>query len=66
MMRECIRRGIDPFIIGDKNRSDYHKGIVLWGSDPTVLQQLAHEEQQRFAGKRELCKLMLYHKGPIY
>ena len=66
MMRECIRRGIDPFIIGDKNRSDYHKGIVLWDSDPSVLQQLAHDEQQRFDGKRELCKLMLYHKGPIY
>lgn len=66
MMRECIRRGITPFIIGDKNRSVYHKGIVLWDSDHTILLELAKDEQQRFDSKRELCKLMQYHKGPIY
>lgn len=66
MMRECIRHGIDPFIIGDKNRSSYHKGIALWSSDPSILRDLAQSEQQRFDGKRELCKLMQYHRGPLY
>lgn len=66
MMRECIRHGIAPFIIGDKNRSTYHKGIVLWDSNSNILQELAKDEQLRFDGKRELCKLMQYHKGPLY
>ena len=27
ILKECLRHGIDPFIIDDKNRSKYNKGM---------------------------------------
>ena len=65
MMRECIRRGVDPFVIGDKNRATYHKGLSEWDTAPDLLLDLVHDEQELFSSKRELCKLMQYQRSPI-
>jgi Fic family protein len=65
MMKECVRLGVDPFIIGDKNRSAYHKGLSEWDNAPELLLSLVHDEQELFSSKRELCKLMQYQRPPI-
>ena len=65
MMKECIRRGVDPFVIGDKNRSIYHKGLSEWDNNRDLLLSLIQEEQDLFSSKRELCKLMQYQRPPI-
>ena len=64
-MKECIRRGVDPFVIGDKNRSTYHKGLSEWDNTPDLLLSLVFDEQELFSSKRELCKLMQYQRQPI-
>ena len=60
MMKECLRFGIDPFIIDDKRRGAYNKGISQWESDPQVLRMPVLEAQARFRKQLELCKLMQY------
>ena len=65
MMKECVRRGVDPFVIGDKNRSAYHKGLSEWDNAPELLLGLVHDEQELLSSKRELCKLMQYQRPPI-
>ena len=60
MMKECLRFGIDPFIIDDKRRGAYNKGIVQWETDPQILRAPVLEAQARFRKQLELCKLMQY------
>lgn len=60
MIKECLRFGIDPFIIDDKRRGAYNKGISQWESDPQVLRMPVLEAQARFRKQLELCKLMQY------
>lgn len=60
MIKECLRFGIDPFIIDDKRRGTYNKGISQWESDPQVLRMPVLEAQARFRKQLELCKLMQY------
>lgn len=60
MMKECLRFGIDPFIIDDKRRGAYNKGIAQWETDPQVLRMPVLEAQTRFRKQLELCKLMQY------
>lgn len=62
MMKECLRYGIDPFIIDDKHRGLYNRGIAQWTSDPQVLLSAATTAQERLQGHMEMCKLMEYHK----
>lgn len=64
MMKECLRHEIVPFIIDDKHRGAYNRGISNWDTDPEILQNAAHEAQKRFQGKLEVCKLMQYHRPP--
>lgn len=64
LMKECLRFGIDPFIIDDKRRGNYNKGIVAWPKDYTMLTGVCLEAQERFQRQRELCKLMQYCKTP--
>ena len=40
MMKECLRFGIDPFIIDDKRRGAYNRGIA---TDPSILQNAGSE-----------------------
>lgn len=64
MLKECLRFGIDPFIIDDKRRGAYIRGIVAWDADPDQLISVSLEAQERFQGKMELCKLFQYARGP--
>lgn len=62
LMKECLRFGIDPFIINDKRRGGYNKGIAEWKRNRTPLIEVCLEAQERFQRQRELCKLMQYCK----
>lgn len=64
MVKECLRCGIDPFIIDDKRRGAYNRGIAQWDTDPEILQKVACEAQKRFQNKLDTCRLMQYHRPP--
>jgi hypothetical protein len=60
MLKECLRHEIDPFIIDDKRRSVYLRGILSWDDDPKVFRELAQGAQARLRGKWDLFRLMEY------
>ena len=62
--KECLRHGIDPFIIDDKRRGAYNRGIAAWSEDHAPLISVSLEAQKRFQGKMELCKLFQYAHYP--
>lgn len=64
MMKECLRYGIDPFIIDDKRRGEYNRGIAQWDMNPEILQKVVCEAQKRFQNKLDTCRLMQYHRPP--
>lgn len=64
MLKECLRHGIDPFIIDDKRRGAYNRGITQWDKNPDVLQNVVCEAQKRFQNQLETCNLMQYHRPP--
>ena len=64
MLKECLRHEIDPFIIDDKRRSQYMRGILSWDDDPKVLRELAQGAQARLRGKWDLFRLMEYCRPP--
>jgi hypothetical protein len=64
MVKECLRYGIDPFIIDDKRRGAYNRGIAQWDTDPEILQKVVYEAQKRFQNKLDTCRLMQYHRPP--
>lgn len=64
MMKECLRHDVGPFIIDDKRRGAYHRGIAAWVNDHKELTSVAHEAQKRFQGKMEVCRLMEYCRAP--
>ena len=64
MMKECLRHGIDPFIIDDKRRGAYNRGIAAWSKDREPLMPVSLEAQKRFQGKMELCALFQYAREP--
>lgn len=64
MMKECLRHGVDPFIIDDKRRGAYNRGIAAWGTNPNLLMSISLDAQKRFQGKMELCALFQYARPP--
>lgn len=64
MVKECLRYGIDPFIIDDKRRGAYNRGIAQWDTNPEILQEVVCEAQKRFQNKLDTCRLMQYHRPP--
>lgn len=64
IMKECLRYGIDPFIIDDKHRGAYNRGITSWNVDQNQLKSVALEAQKRFQGKMALCNLFQYARYP--
>ena len=64
MMKECLRYNITPFIIDDKRRTAYYKGIVQWEEDPAALLAVVEHAQARFDSKHEYFKLMDYFRPP--
>lgn len=63
MMKECLRHQIFPFIIDDKHRGEYHKGIASWDAKPEILTDLATRAQAHFEGKMDLCSLFQYQRS---
>ena len=64
MLKECLRHEIDPFIIDDKRRNLYMRGILSWDDDPKVFRELAQGAQARLRGKWNLFRLMEYCRPP--
>ena len=65
MMKECLRYGITPFIIDDKRRSGYMKGLRNWMIDRSVLLDTVRQAQERLYSKMDICKMMQYHRPPL-
>ena len=57
IVKECLRHQITPFIVDDKRRGDYNKGIEMWFSNPSTLRNVCQKAQERFNRQLELLKL---------
>ena len=57
MVKECLRHHITPFIVDDKHRKDYTKGIECWSTNPSPLRSACLKAQERFNRQLELLKL---------
>ena len=57
LFKECLRHDIMPFIIDDKRRSRYIRGIKEWHDDHYELLDVVMEAQDRFEAQVELQKL---------
>lgn len=57
-----VRHNIVPFIVDDKRRGDYNKGIKCWNTDPSVLRNACLKAQERFNRQLELQKLLQRQK----
>ena len=64
MLKECLRYGVTPFIIDDKRRGEYNRGIAQWDTNPETLRSASLKAQDRFQAQMELCKLMQYRRLP--
>ncbi len=62
MLKECLRYGIDPFIVDDKHRALYYRGIIMWDDDPSVLTEAVLQAQKRFRSQMDTCRLFEYHR----
>ena len=62
MIKECLRHNIVPFIIDDKRRGEYNKGIKCWSTDRSLLRDACLKAQERFNHQLELQKLLQRHK----
>lgn len=62
MVKECLRHGIDPFIIDDKHRGEYNRGIANWKTTPQTLTTVAEQAQSRFRNQKETLDLMDYYR----
>ena len=60
MFKECLRHEITPFILDDKRRSEYLKGIREWDMDKSTLFTPCLEAQARFQAQIDLQKLQEY------
>ena len=61
MFKESLRYEVLPFIIDDKRRAQYLKGLRDWDYDRSTLLATCHEAQQRFARQVELQGLLRFH-----
>ena len=57
MFKECLCHGTMPFIIDDKHRSRYLRGIKEWHDDRFELIDVVMEAQDRFEAQIELQRL---------
>lgn len=60
MFKECLRHEIMPFILDDKRRTEYLKGIREWDMDKSTLFTPCLEAQTRFQAQIDLQKLQEY------
>lgn len=60
MLKECLRYGIDLFIIDDKRRGQYNWGIEVWDKDSSILTNTVLLAQERFRSQMDTCRLFEY------
>ena len=60
MFKECLHHEITPFILDDKRRTEYLKGIREWDMDKSTLFTPCLEAQARFQAQTDLQKLQEY------
>lgn len=65
MLKECLRHDVMPFILDDKRRSRYLKGIREWGHNTDELIDVVLEAQNRFEGYLELQRLMSHGRKEV-
>ncbi len=64
LMKECLRYGVTHFILDDKHRGQYNRGIAQWETNPEILKTAVTQSQERFQRKIEVCNLMQYNRPP--
>ena len=57
LFKECLRHDVMPFIIDDKRRSRYLRGIKEWHDDRYEMIDVVMEAQDRFEAQIELQRL---------
>jgi hypothetical protein len=62
IFKECLRHDVMPFIIDDKHRSRYLRGIKEWHDDRYELVDVVMEAQDRFEAQIELQKLYAHSR----
>ena len=62
LFKECLRHDVMPFIIDDKRRSRYLRGIKEWHDDRYELVDVVMEAQDRFEAQIELQKLYAHSR----
>ena len=62
LFKECLRHNVMPFIIDDKRRSRYLRGIKEWQVDHYELEDVVMEAQDRFEAQIELQKLCAHSR----
>ena len=65
MLKECLRHNIMPFIIDDKRRFEYNRGITDWDIRPGLLLNVCKECQSRFCSDIETAILLDTHSQMI-
>ena len=65
MVKECLRHNIVPFIVDDKHRGSYNKGIKCWNTNQSVLRETCIKAQDRFRRQIELQKLLQRNKNVV-
>ena len=58
MVKECLHHNIVPFIIDDKHRGSYNRGIQCWSSDKSLLSDVCIKAQDRFKRQIEFQRLV--------
>ena len=61
ILKECLRNNIMPFVIDDKRRFEYLRGISDWDERPGLLLNVCKECQARFSSDMETMKLIDAH-----
>lgn len=62
MFKECLRHEVTPFILDDKRRAAYLKGIREWEFDKSVLFTPVREAQKHFIAQCESQRLLEYQQ----
>ena len=61
IFKECLRHNIPPFIIDDKHRGQYLKGLQDWDSNQEILRSVCQDAQERFNSKQARQDLVETH-----
>lgn len=60
MLKECLRHEVIPFIIDDKQRGAYHRGIAVWDNDQHPLNDVVDRAVKRMTNQMDTCRLLQY------